>query len=213
MKSALASVAKNLILLAVLVFSALNYFYPVYSWKVVVGAQLFTGVVYVFLSCYEYLNASYKASLPVQRYPYFSHGYFMFRALKTGIFLSFALLLQLSDNPVRYLAPICYVIAGTEAVTTYLKFRNKLCFVNIYANYILLMQQQAERVFVSDILFMEFRHGIFYFVKHNRRSMQIHLDFIEDQEKFLQALHVWITRNQVMLSEESRDKIRELIEQ
>lgn len=212
MKSALASIAKNLIMVAVLLFSALNYFLPSYSWKVVIAAQLAAGAVYVFLSCYEYLNASYKASLPVQRYPYFSNSYFMFRALKTGIFLSFALLLQLSDNSVKYLAPICYVIAGTEAVTTFLKYRNKLCFVNIYANYILLMQQHAERVFASEILFMEFRHGIFYFVKHNRRSLQIHLEHIQEKEHFLQSLHIWINRNQVMLSEESRDKIRELIE-
>ncbi len=211
MKSALASIAKNLILIGVLVFSALNYLSPSFSWKEIVSAQILAGLAYVFLACYEYLNANYKASLPIQRYPYFTSSYFMFRALKIGLFLSFGTLLLLSDSLVKYLAPICFIIAGTESVITLLKFKKGLCFVNIYANYILIMQQGAMKVFASELMIVEFRHGIFYFIKKNHKSLQINLEHIHEKDYFLQSIHAWIVRNHVMLSEESRHKIEELI--
>ncbi|MBL7901273.1 MAG: hypothetical protein JNK73_04695 [Bacteroidia bacterium] len=211
MKSALASIGKNLILIGVLFFSALNYFAPSYSWKEIVSAQILAGLAYVFLGCYEYLNASYKASLPIQRYPYFTSSFFMFRALKVGVFLSFAILLLLSGSKVQYLAPICFIIAGTEMVITVLKFRKGLCFVNIYANYILILQQRAMKVFASELMIVEFRHGIFYFIKKNHKSLQINLEHIHEKDHFLQSIHTWIVRNHVMLSEESRHKIEELI--
>jgi hypothetical protein len=211
MKSALASIGKNLILIAILLFSALNYVSPSFSWKEIVSLQVLAGLAYVFLSCYEYLNANYKASLPVQRYPYFTSSFFMFRFLKVGVFLSFAILLLLSKSQVKYLAPICFMISGTELLITLLKFKKGLCFVNIYANYILIMQQRALKVFATELMIVEFRHGIFYFIKKNHKSLQINLEHIHEKELFLNSIHAWIVRNHVMLSEESRSKIEELI--
>ncbi len=211
MKSALASIGKNLILIAVLLFSALNYFEPSLSWKEIVSLQIFAGIVYVFLSCYEYLNANYKASLPVQRYPYFTSSYFMFRALKVGLFVSFGILLLLSRSQVKYLAPICFIVSATEVVILFLKYKKGLCFVNIYANYILIMQQRSVKVFASDLMIVEFRHGIFYFIKKNHKSLQINLEHIHEKDFFLQSLHSWILRNHVLVSEESKSKIEELI--
>lgn len=211
MKSALASLGKNTILLAVLLFSTYNYVYGAFYWKDVLSVQLFAGLVYIFLSCYEYLNASYKAALPVQRYPYFSSQFFMFRTLKVGVFVSFAILLLISGSKVKYLYPICLIIALTEAVTTILKFKNNLCFVNIYANYLLIMQHKMTKVFASEIILVEFRHDIFYFVKKDRKTVEIKMEHVREKEKFVQALHVWIVRNKLMLSEESRTKIEQLI--
>lgn len=211
MKSTLASLGKNLVMITIVLISVLNYFTAAFNWKELFSIEVVAGAVYIFLSCYEYLNASYKAALPLQRYPYFTNAYFMFRALKTGLFISFGVLLLLSDNRVKYLAPICFIIAGTEVITTLLKFRNNLCFVNLYANYILILQHKMEKVFASEILIVEFRHDIFYFVKKNRKTVQIHLEHLNDRETFLLNIHSWILRNKVMLSEESRSKIEDLI--
>ncbi|HQQ94155.1 MAG TPA: hypothetical protein PLQ93_06340 [Bacteroidia bacterium] len=211
MKSTLASIGKNLILMAVLSLSVVNYVTPVFNWKDLLIIQSIAGATYIFLSSYEYLNAAYKASLPLHRYAYFTNSYFMFRALKTGLFISFGVLLMLSSNRVMYLAPICFIISATEILNTALKFRRKLCFVTLYANYILILQNTMEKVFASEILIVEFRHDIFYFVKKNRKTVQIHLEHISDTENFLLNIHGWIMRNKVMLSEESRTKIEELI--
>src|SRR6218665_286681 len=103
MNSALASIGKNLVLLAVLALSAYNFFYRDLSWSGLLAIQCVAGGVYIFLSCYEFLHASFKASLPVQRYPYFASSYVMFRALKISIFIALALLLYASGTRVQYI--------------------------------------------------------------------------------------------------------------
>jgi hypothetical protein len=211
MNSALASIGKNLVLLAVLALSAYNFFYRELSWSSLFAIQCAAGVVYIFLSCYEFLNASFKASLPVQRYPYFASGFIMFRAMKISFFTALALLLYYSGTRVQYIYPICLIIAITEGILTYLKYKRSLCFVNIYANYLLLVENKFTRLFASEIALIEFRHDIFYFVKKNRKTVQINLEHIREKETFIQAIHEWIVRNNVNVSAESKTKIKELI--
>lgn len=211
MNSAIASIGKNLILLGILSLSILNFFYGWLNWQELFGIQSLVGLAYIFLSCYEYLNASYKASLPVQRYPYFTSHFIMFRALKTGVFFSFAVLLYVSDSPVKYIYPICFIIATTEASILYLKYKNSLCFVNVYANYLLIVQNKFTKLFAGEIMIIEFRHDIFYFVKKNRKTVQIKLEHIRDKESFVHAINSWINRNNVLVSAESKVKIKELI--
>ena len=211
MNSAIASLSKNLLLVGILVLSTLNYFYGWLNWKELIAVQSLVGLAYVFLSCYEYLNASYKASLPVQRFPYFSNSYLMFKVLKIGVFVAFAALLFLSSSSVKSLYPICLIIAGTEGAITYLKFKNSLCFVNIYANYLLFAEDKLSKLFASEILVVEFRHDIFYFVKKDQKSVQVKLEHIHNREEFIQSLQSWITRNNVPVSDESKGKLKQLL--
>lgn len=212
MNSAIAAIGKSIILVGVVILSALNFYFGWYNWKELLGIQLLTGLAYIFLSCYEYLNASFKASLPVQRYPYFTNQYYMVRTLKVGIFLSFAVILYISGSDrIQAIYPICLLIAGTEGIITYLKVKEKLCFVNIYANYLLISGNAIQKVFASEVMVIEFRHAIFYFVKKNRKTVTIKLEHIADRESFIQNLNEWMNRNNVLVSPESKDKIRELI--
>ncbi len=211
MNSALASIGKNLILITILGLSAYNFFYASLTWQELLAVQSIAGVIYIFLGCYEFLNASFKASLPVQRYRYFSSSFVMFRALKISLFLSLGVMLLASGTRVQYIFPICLIIAATEGILTYLKYKRSLCFVNIYANYLLLVQTKFTRVFASEITLVEYRHDIFYFVKKNRKTVQIKMEHIREREKFIQSIHEWMVRNNVNVSAESKLKIRELI--
>jgi hypothetical protein len=211
MNSALASIGKNIILLGIVCLSTLNFFYSWLNWKELVAIQSLTGLAYVFLSCYEYMNASFKASLPVQRYAYFTNNFLMFRVLKISIFSAFAAILYASNSTVKYIFPICVIIAATEAIILFLKYKNSLCFVSIYANYLLLVETQMRKLFASEIMIIEFRHDIFYFVKKNRKTVCIKLEHIREKESFVAVINDWINRNQVLLSAESKNKINELI--
>lgn len=213
MNSVFASIGKNLILIGVLVLSGYNFFYGGIDWKDVLAIQSLAGVAYVFLSCYEFLNASFKASLPVQRFPYFTNKFVMFRVLKAVLFLALAILLYTSGTRVKYIYPICLIISATEGIIIYLKYTRSLCFVNIYANYLLVVQGKFTRVFASEISLVEFRHDIFYFVKKNKKTMQIKMFHIQERDKFIQMLNEWLNRNQVFVSTESRIKIEEQIAQ
>ena len=61
MNSVIASLGKNLILIGILALTGYNFFYQGMDWKDVLAIQCLAGVAYVFLSCYEFLNASFKA--------------------------------------------------------------------------------------------------------------------------------------------------------
>lgn len=210
MHSAISSIGKNFILVGLLVLSAINFFYGWFSWKDLLVIQSLTGLAYIFLSCYEFLNAQYKAMLPVKRYSYFNNSYVMFKVLKICVFFSFASILYLSDTRVKYLYPICIMIALTEGIVTFLKYRKGLCFVSIYANYILFSMDKLSKLFASEIELVEFRHDIFYFVKKNRKSLQIKLVHIEERDFFLKSINEWLVRNKVNIGEESIQKLRDI---
>lgn len=211
MNSAFASIIKNFILVALVALSVLNYFNDWLNWKEILGVQCLVGVAYIFLSCYEYLNSSYKASLPLERYPYFSSKFIMFRAMKICLFISFSILLYTSDSDIRYLYPICVIMATTESAILYLRYKNALCFVHIYANYLLFVEDKYTKVFASEIIIVEFRHDIFYFVKKNSKTVTVKLEHIQNRERFVQGINDWINRNKILISAESKVKIRELI--
>lgn len=210
MQSAISSIGKNLILLGLVTLTAINFFYGWFSWQDLLIIQSLTGLAYIFLSCYEFLNTQYKAMLPVKRYSYFSNSYVMFKTLKIAVFLSFASLLFLADNRIKYLYPICVMIAVTEGLVMLLKYRRSLCFVSIYANYILFAQDKLTRLFASGIEQVEFRHDIFYFVRKDGKTQQVKLVHIEEKQAFVLALNEWIIRNKVKVGEESGQKLRDL---
>lgn len=207
MNSALASIGKNLLLIAIVVLSALNFFYGWFNWNELLWIQLVFGLMYIFLSCYEVLNASYKAALPVLRFSYFTFSLVALRILKASIFVTFAIMLYSSGSRAKYLYVVCLIIALTELIVLLIKYRKDLCFISIYANYLLFAESKLKKIFASEIEIIEFRHDIFYFVKKDKKTFQIKLVHIKEKEKFLLAINDWINRNKAPVSAESREKI------
>ncbi|MBL7920619.1 MAG: hypothetical protein JNJ40_09920 [Bacteroidia bacterium] len=211
MNSALASIGKNLLLVAIVILSASNFFYSWFNWNELLWIQLFFGLAYIFLSCYEILNASFKASLPVQRFSYFTFSLVALRVLKASIFITFAMMLFTSGSRAKYLYVICLIIALTELIILLIKHKRNLCFISIYANYLLFAESRLKKVFAADIEVIEFRHEIFYFVKKNKEVFQIKLIHIKEKTTFLVAINEWVTRNNVNVSEESKGKIEKAL--
>lgn len=207
MNSALASIGKNLLLIAIVVLSACNFFYSWFNWKELLQIQFIFGLAYIFLSCYEILNASYKASLPVLRFSYFTFSLVAIRVLKASIFVTFALMLYSSGSRVKYLYVICLIIALTELIVLLIKYKKGLCFISIYANYLLFAESRLKKIFASEIEIIEFRHEILYFVKKDKKAFQVKLIHIADKAAFLVAINEWINRNNAPVSKESKEKI------
>ncbi|MEI8137250.1 MAG: hypothetical protein WCH21_08000 [Bacteroidota bacterium] len=211
MNSTLASIGKNLLLLGIVALSTLNFFNCWFNWNELVGIQFLFGALYIFLSCYEILNASYKASLPVQRFSYFTFSLVAIRILKASFFITFAMMLYTSGSRAKYLYIICLIIAATELIVLFIKYKKGLCFISIYANYLLFAESKLRRIFASEIEIIEFRHDIFYFVKKDKKTFQIKLIHIADKASFMIVINEWITRNNCPVSAESKEKIlREL---
>lgn len=211
MKTVLISILKNALLLLVVIVSVVSFLNGYLTWKDLLALQLAVGFAYVFLSCYEYLNASYKANLPIKRFAYFPYSFFMFKIIKASFFASFALMLISSGTKVKYLYPICFVIAATEIIVMLLRYQKRLCFVSIYANYLLFSKHILFKVFASEIKLIEFRHSIFYLVKKNNKTEDIRVENIENKEEFTKAMMDWISKNNLALSKEGEQNLNKFL--
>jgi hypothetical protein len=204
MKNVLLSLLSNAILLIMVVISIFSFWKGYLSWKEMLALETAMGLAYVFLSCYAFLNVAYTADIPKDRYPYFTYSFFMFATLKACLFLSFALMFYSSGSRIRFFIPICVIIASTEIIMSLLKFYRKLCFVSIYANYILLSKSVMFKIFAADLESVQFRHGIFYFVGKNGKAHDVRLVHIERKKEFMTELKAWLERNNISLNSESK---------
>lgn len=210
MKPVHITLIKTLLLIVLLVLTLISFFSAFISWQDLLLVQSLMGVLFVFLSCYEYLNASYKADLPVQRYPYFPYSFIMFKVLRAFAFYSFAIMLYTSGTRVKFLFPICVIIGSTELIVLLLRYLKKLCFISIYANYLLFSKNSIFKIFASEIERIEFRHDIFYIIKKNGKSEDVRLVNIADKTPFISHLISWIEKNNILVGEESKSRLAEL---
>lgn len=210
-KPVFISLYKNIILVFMVIVSVISFWNGMLKWTDLLALQIILGTLYVFLSCFEFMNAAYKAALPIKRYAYFPYSFYMFKIIKASFFVSFAIMLITSGTRVKFLYPICLIIAITELLVMVLKHQRRLNFVSIYANYLLFSQNIIYKVFANEISHIEFRHDIFYIVQKNKKTSDIRLLNIENKDEFLNAFSEWISKNNIQMNEESKLKLAVLI--
>ncbi len=208
MNSTNAIIGKNLVLITLVTITVLSIFNVIMTDTDLLIAQVVMGLVYALLSYFEYNNTAYKATLPVERYSYYPGSFYMLRAIKIGIYLTFALLLAFSPSGVKILYPVCLALALTEIIISLLKYYKKLCFVNVYANYILIALEEMEKIFATEVENVEYRHDIFYLIKKNGKSTMIKTYSIQDKDIFINKMKDWIVNNDVKISEESAQRLK-----
>ncbi len=210
MNSVIISVGKNLVLVALLILTLINYFGHMFDWHDLLMIQAVFGLIYVFLSYYEFNNTWYKAQLPKERFAYYPGSFFAGMAIKTGVYVMFAIVLAYSGSTAKGLYPICLIIALTKIVVAALIVAKRLCFVSIYANYILIAKEKLVKVFANEIESVEFRHEIIYLVKKDKDTISIKVFSIENPTEFVKQIHQWILNNQLTITSESLAKITQL---
>ncbi len=206
MNTAIAAIGKNIVLVVLLLLTFLSFFNALFTWSELLAVQSVMGLIYVFLSCYEYNNASYKSQLPIERFPYYPSGFFMFRMFKIGIYLLFAFSLSFANSGIKYLYPICLIIAFTELVVNILKYYKKLCYVSLYANYIFIAKEKLIKIFAGEVESIEYRHDIIHIVKKNKKSEEIKLFSMQNHQLFLVKIKEWMNNNQIPTSAESAQR-------
>ncbi len=207
MKSVLVSILKNLVLVSIVLITILNFFYFFIKWNNLFITQIITGIIYLILSSYEILNSRFLSSLNINRFPYFSYSYMMFRILKISIFFLISALLFLTNNAVKNLYPICLTIAFSDLITNYLRYKKKLCYIYLSSNFLLLVENKYTKLLASEISLIEYRHEIFYFVKKDGKCIQIKSEHIIQKSIFLNKIIEWAIENNISISKESNEKM------
>lgn len=208
MNSTNAIIGKNLVLIALVVITVMSIFRYVFNDHTLFLVQVVMGLVYALFSYFEYNNTAYKAMLPIERYAYFPGSFYTLRLIKIGIYLTFALVLAFSPSGVKILYPVCLALALTEIIISLLKYYKKLCFVNVYANYLLIALEEMEKIFASEVESVEYRHEIFYIIKKTGKSTMIKTYSIQDKDIFINKMKDWIVNNDVKISEESAARLK-----
>jgi len=208
MNSTNAIIGKNLVLIALVAVTVMSIFRYVFDDHILLLVQVVMGIVYALFSYFEYNNTAYKAMLPVERYAYFPGSFYTLRLIKIGIYLTFALVLAFSPSGVKILYPVCLVMALTEIIISLLKYAKKLCFVNVYANYLLIALEEMEKIFASEVASVEYRHDIFYIIKKTGKTTTIKTFSIQDKDVFINKMKDWIVNNDVKISEESATRLK-----
>ena len=209
MSTTIVSLGKNLVLMVLLAITLLSFFNRILNWNDLLLVQALTGLFYIFLSYYEYNSTAYKAQLPIERYAYYPGSFFLIRAFKIGIYLLFGGVLATSSSAIKFLYPICFIIALTEIIITVLKYYQRLCFVNLYANYILIAKEKMEKIFASEIENIEYRHDIIYIVKKNKKTTTVKGFSVKERMEFLKKTKDWIVNNKIAISSESFQKLND----
>ena len=119
----------------------------------------------------------------------------------------FGCVLATSTTSIKFLYPICFIIALTEIIITILKYYQRLCFVNLYANYILIAKEKMEKIFASEIENMEYRHDIIYVVKKDKKTVTVKGYSVIERIAFLNKVKEWIINNKIVISSESFQKL------
>jgi hypothetical protein len=207
MKSIVVSLVKNMLLVSILLITLFNFFNHFIKWNDLFITQLITGFFYLILSCYEILNSTFISSLNINRFPYFSNSYIMFRTLKTTVFFLISVLLFLTTNAVKNLYPICLTLAFAELIVNYLKYKKHLCYVYLSTNFLILAENKQTKLFANEISLIEYRHEILYFVKKDGKSIQIKLEHINQKTMFLTKIYDWVLKNNISVGKESNEKM------
>ena len=90
-----------------------------------------------------------------------------------------------------------------------LRWRSKNYFISLHDDHIFFQTDKQEKVFISRIKEIEFRHNIFYFTMVSNSVRMLELDIIEDsqRENLKKLLVEWMLKNKLALTDEAKQKL------
>lgn len=196
MNSLFSILLKNLVLLTLIAISLVFVFTNNIGFKEIRIIFLSMGSLYVLAACFEAYQLS-DTQKGTKKFIYFPDGFIAKRFLKIIAFSACGVVLYISKSMIMYLAFLCFLIAFTEIVVTGWRYLRHLCFVAFEGDRLLLSTNKLHTIRANEIAKIEARHGLTYFVNHNKNSITVRTDMMPEKEAFRLALDEWISTNQL----------------
>jgi hypothetical protein len=194
MNSLFSILIKNLVLLTLIVISLVFVFTTNIGYKEIQYIFLSMGTLYVLAACFEAYKLS-QTKPGTKRFIYFPDGFAAKRFLKVIAFTACGVVLYVSHSIIMYLSFLCFLIGFTEIVVTAWRYFKHLCFIAFEDDRLLLATNKIHTIRAKEIAKIEARHGLTYFVNHNKNSITVRTDMMDEKEAFKLALEEWITKN------------------
>ncbi len=194
MNSLFSILFKNAILLALIVISLVFVFTNNIGYKEVQYIFLGMGTLYVLAACIEAYKLS-QTKPGTKKFIYFPDGFIAKRFIKIIAFIACGVVLYISRSLIMYMAFLCFLIAFTEIVVTLWRYFRHLCFIAFEGDRLLLSTNKIHTIRAKEIAKIEARHGLTYFVNHNKNAITVRTDMMKESVEFKIALENWISTN------------------
>jgi hypothetical protein len=196
MNSLFAILFKNLVLLSLIVISLVFVFTNNIGYKEIQYIFSGMGTLYVLAACFEAYKLS-QTKPGTKKFIYFPDGFIAKRFIKIIAFTACGVVLYISKVIIMYMAFLCFLIAFTEIVVTLWRYFRHLCFIAFEGDRLLLSTNKLHTIRAKEIAKIEARHGLTYFVNHNKNSITVRTDMMPEKDAFKLALEEWISANQL----------------
>lgn len=196
MNSLFSILFKNLVLLSLIVISLVFVFTNNIGYKEIQYIFIGMGTLYVLAACFEAYKLS-QTEPGTKKFIYFPDGFIAKRFIKIIAFIACGVVLYVSKVIIMYVAFLCFLIAFTEIVVTLWRYFRHLCFIAFEGDRLLLSTNKIHTIRAKEIAKIEARHGLTYFVNHNKNSITVRTDMMPEKDAFKLALEEWISVNQL----------------
>jgi len=171
--------------------------------------QIVCIVFYFSFSFIEFYKKSRGNSLPSVRFTYLPLSIIAKTAIRFCIFSVCAIVLYLSEANIKPMALVILLFLINDVSIFLLRWKSKNYFIALDDDHIFFQTDKQEKVFISRIKEVEFRHNIFYFTMISNSVRMLEMDIIEEsqRENFKTLLVEWMIKNKLVLTDEAKQKL------
>ncbi len=207
------SLFKQLTLLAALIITTSYLFLGTPRGNTLFVLQVALGISYLFFSIAEFSTKLAKMNLPFDRFFYLPYNVISHKVIRLGAFAIAGGVLWVSSSSLIFLAALLYMIILSDILVFILKIVQKVYYISLFANYILISLEGEQKIFASQIDSVEYRYDIFYLKLKDKKTVALETNRLAEGQKqiFTEKMVQWVLRNQLGFTEEAKAKLVNLI--
>jgi hypothetical protein len=207
------SLFKQLALLVALIATSSYLFIGVPYGNTLFILQIILGILYLSFSVAEFSTKLAKMNMPFDRFFYLPYDVISHKLIRLGAFAIAGGVLWISSSGLMFLASLLFIIIAADLLVFILKVVQKVYYMSLFANYILISLEKEQKIFASQIEMVEYRYDIFYLKLKDKKTVALETDRLLESQKqiFTEKMVQWVLRNQLEFTVEAKAKLANLI--
>jgi hypothetical protein len=207
------SLFKQLTLLVALIVTSSYLFIGVPNGNTLFLLQIGLGILYLFFSVAEFSTKLAKMNLPFDRFFYLPYDVISHKLIRLGAFAIAGGVLWISSSGLMFLAGLLFIIIIADLLVFILKIVQRVYYMSLFANYVLISLEGEQKIFASQIDSVEYRYDIFYLKLKDKKTVALETDRLAEGQKqiFTEKFVQWALRNQLEFTVEAKAKLQGML--
>ena len=207
------SLFKQLALLVALIATSSYLFIGIPNGNTLFILQIVFGILYLSFSVAEFSTKMAKMNMPFDRFFYLPYDVISHKLIRLGAFAIAGGVLWISSSGLMFLASLLFIIIAADLLVFILKVVQKVYYMSLFANYVLISLEREQKIFASQIEMVEYRYDIFYLKLKDKKTVALETDRLLESQKqiFTEKMVAWVLRNQLEFTAEAKVKLANMI--